>query len=134
MIEIRFGALTDYPRLIEYDEFLGDRRLDLQSGELRVADIDGHQAAAYVRTAAGMFFGWPLLIALCVHPAHRRLGLGRCLVEATLNDPRHLRLYTTTEPSNRPMQQLLHRVGARPIGHIDELNLNGERELLYRLK
>jgi predicted N-acetyltransferase YhbS len=133
-MEVRFGVLSDYAHLVEYDEFLGDRRLDLQAGELRVASIDEHQAVAYVRVAATLFLGWPLLTALCVHPDHRQRGLGLSLVTATLSDLRYPRLYASTELGNRPMLNLLGRVGARSIGHADELNLDGERELLFRLK
>ncbi|OBS08813.1 GNAT family N-acetyltransferase [Acidihalobacter prosperus] len=114
MTEIRPGKLTDYPQLVAYDEFIGDRRQDFQAGGITVADQDGQIAVAYMHIESAAFLGWPLLARIRVHPEHRRCGLGLRLVEAAMHDARHPRLYATSEQSNIPMQTLLGRAGARP--------------------
>jgi GNAT superfamily N-acetyltransferase len=126
--------LSDYRQLVEYDDFLGDRRIDIQAGELSVADADGRPAIGYLRIAPRNFLGWPLVASLCVHKELHRHGVGRRLMQSAMDDLRHIRLYTSTEEGNSPMRALLESLGAHSIGHADELNFNGEREILYRLK
>ncbi len=133
-VHVRAAILSDYRQIVEYDEFLGDRRIDLQAGEISVADIDGLQAVGYLRIAPRDFLGWPLVANLCVHKEHRRKGVGCRLIEAARDDPRFIRLYSSTEAGNLPMRALLESLGSHCIGHVDDLNLNCEREILYRLK
>lgn len=131
---IRAAALSDYGPITGYDEFIGDRRINLQAGEITVADMNGRAAIAYRRIAPQQFLGWPLLAILCVKNEYRRKGIGLKLIETAIADSRFVRLYTTTEESNSAMRGLLERVSAAYIGHADKLNINGDRELLYRLK
>jgi GNAT superfamily N-acetyltransferase len=133
-VRVRAAILSDYRQIVEYDEFLGDRRIDLQAGELFVADIDGRPAIGYLRIAPRDFLGWPLVANLCVRKDHRRQGTGRRLMESAVADARFIRLYTSTEEGNTPMHALLERLGAYRIGHVDKLNFSGEREILYCLK
>lgn len=133
-VHVRAALLSDYRRIVEYDEFLGDRRTDLQAGELTVADIDGLPAVGYLRIAPRDFLGWPLLANLCVHKEHRRKGVGCRLIQSARDDPRFIRLYSSTEAGNVPMRALLESLGLHWVGHVDDLNLNSEREILYRLK
>ncbi|WP_375261200.1 GNAT family N-acetyltransferase [Palleronia sp.] len=134
MTRIRFGALGDYPDLLAFDEFIGDRRLNLQAGQLLVAEDGDGRAVGYLRTSPIEFLGWPLLALLCVRVDYRRRGAGQALVRAALSDGRFPRLYVTTEPENDPMLGLLRKVGAEAIGHADRLTFDGGRELLFRLK
>ena len=133
-VTIRSGILSDYPRLVAYDEFIGDRRLDLQAGEVLVADADDVDAAAFVKIAPKDFMGWPLLAILCVQPTLRRQGIGRSLLAHIKGSERFPAVFTSTESSNLAMRELLDAVGARNVGSVDGLNLSGERELLYRLR
>lgn len=134
MTSIRFGALRDYPDLLEFDAFIGDRRLNLQAGELLVAENTGGRAVGYLRISPSEFLGWPLLALLCVRSDIRRRGTGQALVRAAISDPRFPRLYVTTEQGNGAMLNLLRKVDAEAIGHVDQLNFDGGRELLFRLK
>ena len=134
MYNIRFGRFSDYPILQQYDEFIGDRRLDLQAGEIVVADQTKATAVGYFRVSSGAFLGWPLLTTLCVKTDFRRRGVGDALIEHAINDERFTRLFTSTEVGNVAMRALLSKAGAQEIGHVDRLNLNNERELLFRLK
>jgi ribosomal protein S18 acetylase RimI-like enzyme len=134
MYQIRFGRFSDYPILQGYDEFIGDRRLDLQAGEIVVADGPKATAIGYFRISSGAFLGWPLLTTLCVSSDYRRRGVGEALIAHAVNDVRFTRLFTSTEVENMAMRTLLTKAGAQEIGHVDCLNLNDERELLFRLK
>lgn len=134
MTNIRFGALRDYPDLLEFDEFIGDRRLDLQAGELLVAESTGGRAEGYLRISPTGFLGWPLLALLCVRTDVRRRGAGQALVTAAIADGRFPRLYVTTEQGNDAMLELFFKLGAEAIGHVDQLNFDGGRDLLFRLK
>ncbi len=132
-LTIRWARLSDYPELKAYDEFIGDRRLDLQAGELLVADQGERRAIGYLRVAPTAFLGWPLVTALCVHPDCRRSGVASHLLDWLRKDTRFPRLTITTKEGNEAMRRLLARIGAREIGHADELNMSGEREIFYRL-
>ena len=134
LITVRASIMSDYTQLIEYDEFLGDRRLDMQAGRLLVADVGDTKAAGYCCVDPTDFLGWPLLSRLCVHPNCRRMGIALSLVKAVQQDPRNMRLFTSTENSNTAMLKLFSKCSADPIGHVDKLNFSEERECLYRLK
>ncbi|MBE9638381.1 GNAT family N-acetyltransferase [Salipiger mangrovisoli] len=125
--------MRDYRALKSFDEFIGDRRMDMQQGSLMVATLQG-AVAGYAKVAPCDFLGWPLLSIVCVSPAARRQGIGRELVAAATSASRWLRLYTSTEASNFPMRALLRTCDAREIGCADDLNLSGEREIFFRLK
>ncbi|WP_162894083.1 hypothetical protein [Phaeobacter sp. LSS9] len=134
MYKIRFGRFSDYTLLENYDEFIGDRRLDLQSGEITVADGQEANAVCYIRTSSGAFLGWPLLTTLCLNSNYRRCGDGEALMKHAIQNGRFNRLFTSTEVGNMAMRSLLAKVDAQEIGHVDCLNLNDEREFLFRLK
>lgn len=131
---VRPGQLSDYPHIVLYDEFPGDRRLDLQAARIWIADTPGETSAGYACIDPTDFLGWPLLSRLCVKPGARRFGVAETLIRGLLSDSIYLRLYTSTEQSNQPMRTLLAKVGAQEIGYTDELNFSAERECLYRLK
>ncbi|MDB6454152.1 GNAT family N-acetyltransferase [Falsirhodobacter sp. 20TX0035] len=124
---------ADHSALRTFDEFMGDRRIDMQQGTLLVAARED-EVVGYVKVAPSKFMGWPLLSILCVAPAVRRQGVGRKLVESAVSVPQWLRLYTSTEASKNVMRALLQTCGAREVGFADDLNMSGEREILFRLK
>jgi GNAT superfamily N-acetyltransferase len=130
---IRPCDIHDYPALKNFDEFIGDRRIDMQQGSLLVATLE-NAVVGYAKVAPSGFMGWPLLSIVCVAPSLRRQGIGRELVEGARSAAQWLRLYTSTEESNIPMRNLLQNCDAREIGFTDDLNMSGEREILFRLK
>ena len=130
---IRPCDISDYPALKSFDEFMGDRRIDMQQGSLLVATLES-AVVGYAKVAHSEFMGWPLLSIVCVAPSSRRQGIGRDLVEGARLAAQWLRLYTSTEASNMPMRNLLKSCDAREIGFTDDLNISGEREILFRLK
>lgn len=130
---IRPCEIIDYSALRSFDEFIGDRRIDMQHGNLLVAELQG-RVVGYVKVAPAEFLGWPLLSIVCVAATVRGQGIGGDLIAATVKSPRWLRLYSSTEISNEIMLSLLKKHGAREIGFADRLNMSEEREILFRLK
>lgn len=131
---VRPARFDDYPKLCSFDEFLGDRRIDMQKGELYVCDCPDEQAVGYLKLSTEHFFDWPMVVILCVKESSRRMGVGSKLLRFASQFEHLPRLYVSTEASNDPMRKLLADEGASEIGYIDLLNLDEERELLYRLK
>lgn len=130
---IRACEIKDYPALKAFDEFMGDRRIDMQQGSLLVATLND-AAVGYAKVAPAEFMGWPLLSIVCVSPLHRRKGIGRDLVKGVKSAVQWLRVYSSTEATNLPMLNLMKACGSREIGFTDDLNMSGEREILFRLK
>lgn len=130
---IRACEISDYPALRDFDEFMGDRRIDMQQGSLMVAELNGN-AVGYAKIAPGEFLGWPLLSIVCVAAAFRGQGIGGDLIADAVTNPQWLRLYSTTEASNVVMRSLLLKHGAREVGFADEINMSKEREIMFRLK
>lgn len=125
--------MSDFPLIRKYDEFIGDRRIDLQRAELMVCDVGECKAASYARVSTNHFYEWPFLVFICTEPAWRRQGAAISLVRSLIANFQASRLYTSTEENNEPMRNLLAEVAAVEIGYVDQLNFDGERELLYRL-
>lgn len=132
--DIRPAKFDDYPRLCIYDEFLGDRRIDMQKGQILVCDSPNEKAIGYLRISTDHFFDWPFVVILSVKSEFRRLGAGSSLIRHASSLEILPRLYVSTEANNKPMRKLLAGVGASDIGYIDSLNLDEARELIFRLK
>jgi GNAT superfamily N-acetyltransferase len=133
-IKIGWSKFRHYPHIARFDVFLGDRRLDMQRGEILVATTEGDVAIAYARITRAEFMNWPLLSAVCVREDYRRQSIGYRLVNRLIEQPQITRIYSTTEGGNTPMLELFAKIGAKSVGYIDDLNMSGERELVFRLK
>ncbi len=96
---IRPCEIRDYPALKSFDEFMGDRRIDMQQGNLMVATLED-AVVGYSKVAPSEFMGWPPLSIVCAASSSRRRGIGRDLVEGARSAAQWLRLYTSTEASN----------------------------------
>ncbi|MEM8541701.1 MAG: GNAT family N-acetyltransferase [Pseudomonadota bacterium] len=132
-MKFRRGVFSDYPVIAEYDEFIGDRRLDLQKGEIWVCDSANEISVGYLRVSSDHFFAWPFVSYLCVQEKHRRQGVASGLLQSLREEMTFSRLYVSTEENNHAMRSLLKKLDADPIGHIDQLNFDDERELIFRL-
>ena len=131
-IAIRPATFADYKIIRVYDEFLGDRRLDIQRRELFVADNGDHSAAGFLKITASSFLDRPLVEIVCVAPAQRRQGIATRLLDAACKQYHGCEIYLTTEKSNVIMQQLLDTCGWAQVGSIAGFNIGGELELIYR--
>lgn len=134
ILNVRPALFEDYPIIDEFDEFLGDRRIDMQRGEVYVCENSDNEAIGYLRISKNHFFDWPIIVNLCVNENYRRRGAGYNLIRYAMKLEFLPRLYISTEKDNTPMNNLLLNIGADEIGYLDKLNFSGERELIYRLK
>jgi len=96
----------------------------------------GHDAGARAGDVGGYlvmdhgFFGRGFVVMLCVHPDHRRRGIGRALMRRAEQACRTPRVFTSTNRSNLPMQRLLEGLGYRRSGMVDDLD-PGDPEVFY---
>ena len=92
-IEVRAARFEDYPALSEFDDFLGDRRIDIQRGEILVCDFAGESTTGYLRFSPNHFFDWPFVVNLCVKEKYRRRGIGVALLRSASELTQLPRLY-----------------------------------------
>ncbi len=76
------------------------------------------------------FFDQFFVRLLIVHPDFRRRGLATALMRAAELDCQTGKLFTSTNQSNLPMQQLCARLGFVKSGYIENLD-EGDPELIY---
>jgi ribosomal protein S18 acetylase RimI-like enzyme len=76
------------------------------------------------------FFDQFYVRLLLVHPDCRRRGLATALMRAAELDCQTGKLFTSTNQSNLPMQQLCDRLGFVKSGYIENLD-EGDPELIY---
>lgn len=76
------------------------------------------------------FFGNGFVSLLMVHPDFRRRGLATALMRAAELDCQTPKLFTSTNQSNLPMQQLCARLGYVKSGYVENLD-EGDPELIY---
>ena len=131
MITVRRAIRSDYPIIKAYDPFMGDRREDIERGELFVADHDDHRAAGYLKLSSAMFFNKPFVTYLCVKSEFRREGVASKLLLGIEQHVGWHRLFISTEEDNIAMQELLAKLGYEKCGEITRLNENGVPEWFY---
>lgn len=131
-ITVRDCVVSDYPIIAEYDQFMGDRRVDLERGEFVVADLGKSKAVGYLKLTSNEFFNKPLISIVNVSKEYRRLGIGSKLISHALTQTKWHQVYLTTKPRNSGMQTLVVKLGFEEVGIVKGLNFNGEDELIFR--
>ena len=131
--QIRLAVRKDFVEMRDWDEFWGDRRQEMQRGEIYVATDLQDKCIGYVRVAQNEFLKYPLISLVCVRQDQRRRSIGLHLLEFVKERMQGLRLFCTTEESNSEMQPLLLKAGFQRVGHVDHLNSDGSRELIFYL-
>jgi len=76
------------------------------------------------------FFGHPFIELLVVHPSFRRQGIGSALMRHVETFYALGKLFTSTNVSNKKMQQLCEQLGYIRSGIIENLD-EGDPELIY---
>ena len=116
----------------EYDLFAGDRRMDMERGELLIADHEEHLCVGYLKLTSNEFFNKPLISLVNVDEKYRSKGIGSRLINKAIELASWHEVYLTTETRNTGMQRLASRLGFAEVGIIHGLNFDGEDELVYR--
>ena len=76
------------------------------------------------------FFGQPFIEVLIMHPSFRRQGVGTALMQHIEAVYTPGKLFTSTNASNKRMQQLCERLGYIRSGIVENLD-EGDPELIY---
>ena len=76
-------------------------------------------------------FGHGFIEIVMVGAAYRRRGLGAALIAYFQSICAGSKLFSSTNMSNRPMQELFIRAGFRPSGYIDNLDENDPEIVFY---
>lgn len=129
---IRDSRISDYPIIREYDQFMGDRRIEMERGELIVADYASNESVGYLKLTSNEFFNKPLISLVNVAEKYRGLGVGSNLIQSALENAKWHQVYLTIEPSNTVMHRLIERLGFAEVGIVKGLNFNGDDELIFR--
>ncbi len=132
---IRSATNDDHEALCEIDTVVltSEERRDqirkwLGSACCFVVEIQGRAAAYGVLTHH--FFGYPFIEMVMVGSRYRRQGLGAAIVrhfQSVITGPK---LFSSTNMSNRAMQQLFTKLGFEPSGRIDNLD-EGDPEIIF---
>jgi ribosomal protein S18 acetylase RimI-like enzyme len=135
MTIIERAATQDFEHICALDETVlgsGRRRTTIAravaQGRIAVARVDEHVRGFVI--SEDNFFGHAYVALLIVHPDYRRRGLATALMRAAELDCQSEKLFTSTNQSNIPMQQLCARIGYVKSGYIENLD-EGDPELIY---
>ena len=137
-ISIREGTLADRDAIVSFDAIAHSdpTRVTfitrvLASSDCLVAERDG-QVVGYV-VLEYTFYENGFVPMLYVTRKERRSGVGRALMRAIASRCKTRKLFTSTNQSNKPMQELLENLGYEPSGVIENLD-PGDPELVYCLR
>ena len=101
---------------------------EVAAGEAFVAVVE--RAVVGYLALEHSFFGRAFIALVCVHPGHRRAGVGTALVRQAEEASRSERIFVSTNRSNTAMQALLERLGYERSGVVGDLD-PGDPELFY---
>ena len=134
MITIRPATTDDFTEICAIDHLGQDSerqaylRHSIQQEQCHVAVIDG-VIVGYVILEYS-FFGLGFVALLYIHPAHRRSGIGTLLIQHAEDICTTEKLFTSTNLTNHPMQNLLASRHYKLSGVIHDLD-EGDPELFY---
>ena len=131
IVKVRAAKVEDYKNIKVYDEFAGDRRFDMERGELLVADVDQNKAVGFLKITSNEFFNKPLISIVNTHPNYRNKGIATALIKKALEQASWYKVYTTIEASNVKTQKLFLSIGFDRVGEIKECNFNEETEVVF---
>jgi ribosomal protein S18 acetylase RimI-like enzyme len=134
MVTIHLASTNDFAEICAIDHLGQDKdrqnflRHSIQQQQCHVALIDG-AIVGYVILEYS-FFGLGFVSLLYTHPAHRRSSIGTRLMQHAEDICTTEKLFTSTNLTNHPMQNLLASRQYKLSGVIHDLD-EGDPELFY---
>jgi ribosomal protein S18 acetylase RimI-like enzyme len=134
-LAIRIAMPDDLPQIAACDEQWrnASRRLHIEQAVLELrcwVAVDADVCIGYGLLIHG-WFCHPFIQLLVVHPQRRCQGVGTALLGHLMSTCADDRIFTSTNRSNTPMQQLLDRHGFEPAGEVRYLEDEHDPELVF---
>lgn len=129
-MEIRAAGDDDVEALRAFDpeQPRGVLRRWVRERNVHIATLGGRVIGYAVLEHS--FFERGFIAMLMVGPMHRRRSVGSALVRHVEGLCQSERIFTSTNQSNLPMQELLQKLGYRHSGTVEDLD-PGDPELFY---
>jgi GNAT superfamily N-acetyltransferase len=135
MMIIRQATEADIPDIMAIDHIAfeeDDRKRHIEKwvleGNVLIA-LDGADLIGYAVLEYTFFFQG-FIAMLLVRPSNRRKGVGASLISHLERNCKTSKLFTSTNESNKPMQELMVKMGYQPSGTVYNLD-EGDPELFY---
>lgn len=132
-IQIRAACAIDILSIIEFDEFAGDRKREVEAGTCFVA-FNEDKILGYVSYEPRRLLGQPLLTFVCVRKEFRRQGIALTMVKFIQDRVNSTMLLSSTEDWCVGTQAIFERLGWKKIGEISGVNKDGSAEWFYGIK
>jgi GNAT superfamily N-acetyltransferase len=129
-MQIQVARVSDAGAIKEFDEFLGSRAREIETGTCFVA-ISEDKVIAYASYEPQGLLSQPLLTFLCVRKEFRRQGVATALVKFIQAQARGRILISSTEDWCVGSQNIFDRLGWRRLGEIAGVNKDGSSEWFY---
>lgn len=128
---IRRATTQEAKALREFDEFIGERRIDNWRGDLFLCERDS-VVVGFICFNSNSFFNRPFIHTLQVRSEARRLGVATALVQKVLAVYEGLDVWTSTEDWNTAALTLFEREGFVQQGTLHGLNTDGAGEVFMK--
>ena len=128
---IRNGEQKDLEQINAFDEFGGDREIEISEKRLQVYISDNMVVGYITAIEESSLFGHPLITFLCVHPEYRHQGVASALLSKVEQKYSERQLFISTESNNSVMLSLIEKRKYARSGSLSGLNDDGSDEVYF---
>jgi ribosomal protein S18 acetylase RimI-like enzyme len=131
---IRKGTTEDLAQIEVFDEFGGDRELEILQKRLQVY-LKNNQIVGYISTIdKSCLCGHPYISFLCVHPAYRSQVIASALLLEIERKYSNQKLFISTESNNLIMLNLIKKRNYILAGSLSGLNHDNSDEIYFYIE
>ena len=128
---IRSGTKADLNQIDTFDEFGGDRKLEIAEKRLQVYVLNNTVVGYITLVNESCLCGHPLITFLCVHPNYRRQRIASALLSEIENKCSNQKLFISTESNNQSMLSLIAKRSYTRSGSLSGLNDDKSDEVYF---
>ena len=128
-LSVRIGIPEDFKEIRSFDEFWGDRRQEIQRGELFVCINDNLELAGFISLTRSCFFDYPFISYLCVKDKFKRQGVAKFMLDFINEHLGGAKHFTSTEIDNIEARSLFEKAGYTFSGELSYLD--DDKEVIY---